>query len=81
MTDFGTDFNVQALTIEPTTLIDTASSTDFYIGTSRSFTDPAKGNWRIKRIWQVGTVWFEGYPDGDQGFIFIWDLRAGYTYS
>jgi hypothetical protein len=57
------------------------SSTEFFLGISRSFKDPAKANWRIKRIWQVGTVWYEGYADGTQDFVKVWDLRAGYIYS
>ena len=76
-----TDNSVQSIVIEPTTLIDQVSSTEFFLGTSRSFKDPAKANWRIKRIWQVGTVWYEGYPNGNQDFTFIWDSRALYIYS
>lgn len=75
------DYNVQTITIEPTTLIDQVSTTEFFLGTSRSFKDLAKPNWRIKRIWQVGTVWFEGYPNGNQDFVFIWDSRGIYAYS
>jgi hypothetical protein len=75
------DINVQAINIEPTVLIDEASDINYYIGTSKSFGDSARATWRIKRIWQVGTVWMEGYPNGDQGFSFIWDLRTGYVYS
>jgi hypothetical protein len=77
----STDNSIQSIVIEPTTLVDQASTTDIYIGTSRSFKDPGAANWRIKRIWQVGTVWYEGYPSGDQDFTFIWDLRTGYDYS
>lgn len=73
--------STQAIFIEPSVLIDTVSGTEFYIGTSRSFNNPAKSNWRIKKIWQVGTVWKQGYPGGDQGFTFIWDLRLTYVYS
>jgi len=75
------EINVQSIVIEPTTLIDQVSSTDFYLGMSKSFKDPAIANWRIKRIWQVGTVWHEGYADGIQDFVKVWDLRATYVYS
>ena len=73
--------SVQSIFIEPTILIDEASTIDFYIGVSNSFSDPAQPNWRIKRIWQVGNVWKQGYPNGDQGFTFIWDDRLTYVYS
>jgi len=29
----------------------------------------------------VGTVKYAGYPNGDQGFKFVWASRAGYTYK
>ena len=73
--------SVQSIFIEPTILIDEASTIDFYIGVSNSFSDPAQPNWRIKRIYKVGNVWKQGYPDGDQHFIFVWDLRPTYVYS
>lgn len=82
----GTDFNdnisisIQAITIEPSVLIDQVSSTEFYIGTSKSFNNPGAAVWRIKRIWQVGTIWMSGYADGNQGFGFIWDNRSDGTY-
>jgi hypothetical protein len=75
------EINVQALDIEPYVLVDQQSTTNFYIGTSRSFNDPAAHNWRIKRIWQVGNVWKSGFPGGDQGFTFAWDDRVSYVYS
>jgi hypothetical protein len=75
------DINVQSIVIEPSILVDTLTSTDNYIGTSRSFRDPSKPNWRIKRVYQIGTVWKIGYPNGDQGFNFVWDLRFTYVYS
>lgn len=73
--------NVQSIVIEPTTLIDQVSSTDFYLGMSKSFKDQAKEIWRIKRIWQDGTVWYVGYPGGNQDFTFVWNDRADYVYS
>jgi hypothetical protein len=81
MTDFATDFNIQSLNIEPYVFTDVVSSTNIYIGTSRSFNAGGAPNWRIKRVWQVGTVWYMGYPGGDQGFTFIWNNRATYTYK
>jgi hypothetical protein len=79
--DDNISISTQAINIEPSILIDAVSDTDFYIGTSRSFNNPGAANWRIKRVWQVGTVWLSGYANGDQGFTFIWDSRIGYVYS
>lgn len=74
--------STQAINIEPSVLIDVVSSIEFYIGTSKSFNNPSVANWRIKKIWQIGTVWMSGYADGDQGFNSIWDDRASaYVYS
>lgn len=73
--------SVQALNIEAPLLIDETSSTEYYIGTSKSFIELSKPNWRIKRIWKIGNVWRIGFPDGKQDFAFIWDDRLSYTYS
>ena len=75
------EINVQALDIEPYLLVDQQSDTNFYIGTSRSFNDQGKPNWRIKRFWKIGSVWKEGYPNGKQDFTFIWDDRLTYIYG
>jgi hypothetical protein len=81
MADFGTDFNIQSIKIEPYVLIDEVSSTSYYIGTSRSFSAQGVANWRIKKIWKVGNVWRSAFPGGDQGFTFIWTDRGTYTYQ
>lgn len=73
--------SVQAIKIEPYLLVDEVSLTTFYIGTSKSFSDQAKANWRIKKIWKDGNVWMFGYPNGSQDFGFSWTDRAGYTYK
>lgn len=74
------EINIQAINIEPYLLVDETSTTEYYIGTSKSFSDPAKPNWRIKRIMKIGNVWKFQYPNGRQGFDFIWDDRFTYTY-
>ena len=77
-----TDNSVQAIFIEPTVLIDEVSSTEYYIGTSKSFNSQSAANWRINIIWQEDTVWMSGYPNGDQSFNFVWNDRASaYVYS
>jgi len=76
----STDINVQAIDIEPYVIIDELSSSEIYIGISKSFSDPARANWRIKRIQKIGNVWKFQFPNGDQNFKFIWDDRISYTY-
>ena len=72
--------NIQHHQILPSRLIDEVSSTEYYIGTSRSFSDESKANWRIQRIYKVGNVWRFGFPDGDQTFNYVWADRYGYVY-
>lgn len=66
--------------IENILLVDELSDTEYYVGTSANFSDPAKDNWRIKRIWKVGNVWRFEFPDGNQDFKWVWDDRLSYTY-
>jgi hypothetical protein len=80
MGDFN-NINNQVYSFEPIKLVDTVSSTFFYIGVSINGNVPSKANWKIKRIWQDGTVWKTEFPNGDQSFSFIWDNRNGYTYQ
>lgn len=79
--DFNTDFNVQEINIEPYILTDVVSSTEIYVGTSKSFSNQDAPNWRIKHIKQTGNVWSTAYPNGDQHFIFVWSDRGTYTYK
>ncbi len=76
----GTEFNTYQHNLESPLLVDEISSTEFYIGQSDNTNDIYKGNWRIKRIWKVGSVWNFGFPNGNQDFIFVWDERDTYTY-
>jgi len=77
----NSNINLQAINIEPHILILELSSTEYYIGTSKSFSDPAKSNWRIKRIVRISGVWNFQYPNGDQDFKFIWDDKLLYSYK
>ena len=61
-------------------LVDEVSSTEFYIGTSRQYSDESEPIWRIQKIWKTGNVWRFGYPDGDQNYKYIWGSRYTYTY-
>lgn len=75
------DYSVQAIKIEPTMLVDEYSNFEYYIGTSKSFKDQSKPNWKIKKIWKTDSVWYSGYPNGNQDFSFVWNDRYGYAYS
>lgn len=78
----GINDNIGAGNIELLPIVDEVSDTEFYIGTSGSFNNTSAAVWRIKKIWQDGSVWMSGYANGDQGFNFVWDLRAtDYIYS
>lgn len=77
----GTEFNIIQHDLKPPMLVDEVSSTEYYIGHSKNSKLKNKSNWRIQRIWKVGSVWNFGYPDGNQNFDFMWDLRDTYTYS
>jgi hypothetical protein len=81
MTAFPSDLNAQSINIEPYLLIDQLSTTEFYIGTSKSFKTQSAENWRIKKIYQSGTIWIIAYPNGDQGFNYKWSDRLTYTYE
>jgi hypothetical protein len=73
--------NVEHHIVKPPMLVDEVSDTEYYIGTSRRFSEQTDKKWRIQRIWKVGSVWYFGYPDGDQSFNYIWASRYGYTYK
>jgi hypothetical protein len=74
-----TDINAQGLNIQPYVFVDTSGAT-IYTGVSLSFPNGGASVWRIKKEWKVGNVTYMGFPDGDQGFTFIWNNRTGYTY-
>ena len=69
-----------AYQVKPPMLIDEVSSTEYYIGISRNYSDETQPTWRIERIWKSGNVWRFGYPDGDQNFSYVWSDRYTYDY-
>lgn len=75
------DLQEQQYNLEPALIIDQATSTQIYIGVSNNSKNTSNSTWKIKYIWQEGTVWNFGYPNGDQSFAYIWDLRDSYTYQ
>jgi len=77
----NSDINAQSIFIEPNILVDELSTTEIYVGTSKSFNDPSKSDWKIKRIVKIGSIWKFQFPDGEQDFNFVWDDRLLYTYK
>jgi len=75
------DYNIQVHNVDPITIVDESSATEYYVGVSKNTGNEGKANWRIKRIWKIGNVWKFGFPNGDQSFKFVWDDRYDYTYS
>jgi len=78
----GTDVNLNVIQhrLEAPLLVDEVSKTEYYIGESDNTRHQGHNNWRIKRIWQVANVWNFGFPDGNQDYVFNWELRDTYTY-
>lgn len=77
----GLDINMIQHNLDTPMLVDEVSDTEYYIGISDNTKHKGEGNWRIKRIWKIGSVWNFGFPDGNQDFVFSWDLRDSYSYS
>jgi hypothetical protein len=81
MSYYTSDINVDMQKIDPVMLVDEVSATVFYIGMSKNTSDIYAPHWRIKKIWKDGSVWHFGFPDGHQGFDFVWDDRTLYVYE
>ena len=80
ITDFKNN-NVFDHAILPPMLVDEVSDIEYYVGHSKNTNKRGVGNWRIRRIWKVGSVWNFGFPDGNQDFVWNWDLRDTYDYQ
>ena len=80
ITNFKGDYTMYHK-LEAPLLVDEVSDTEYYVGESDNTKLQDKNNWRIKRIWKVGNVWNFGFPNGNQDYVFNWDLRDTYTYS
>lgn len=75
------NINTEYYSIEPSMYVDENADGFTYIGTSKSFKDSSKPLWKIKRIGRYGNTWDFSYPNGNQGFDFVWDLRQTYDYK
>lgn len=80
ITDFKEKEHLNSHKHEAPLLVDEVSDTEYYVGESDNTRLRDTDNWRIKRIWKVGSVWNFGFPDGIQDFSYNWDLRDTYTY-
>lgn len=65
---------------EPYVFVDQSGTTK-YIGTSQNSNNSGAAVWKIKKEWQIETVTYMGFPNGNQEFNFVWNSRATYTYS
>lgn len=66
--------------IESPTLIDEVSSSEIYLGYAVAGTSANDSSWKIKQIKQVGTIWTQKYPNGDENYIYKWADRTTLTY-
>jgi hypothetical protein len=63
------------------TLIDEVDSNTIYVGIASRATITSASSWQIIKILTTGTVTSVLYPNGNDGFLYIWDNRTTYTYQ
>lgn len=61
--------------------IDVVNDNLTYLGWAEYGSNESLSVWKIRKIYLVGTVWKQGYPDGDQTYDYIWESRSEYNYS
>jgi len=63
-------------------LIDEVSNTLTYVGYALTVgADQGSAVWKIKKIEQIGTVWYVQYANGDDQYINIWNNRSILNYK
>lgn len=65
---------------DPYEFTDEVSASITYVGLSGQALTAAP-QWRIKKVEKTGNITTVKYPDGEQTFTFVWNLRATYTYK
>ena len=76
------EFNSDTYKVQPVTVVDEKSSSEYYIGISNNGKGMDEPVWQIKRIVKSGNVWdLSQYPNDDQSFSFVWNDRLSYTYE
>ena len=63
------------------TRIDEVSTTLFYLGWAELNTVESEPSWKIRRIQQIGNVWFQEYSFGNQFYRYKWSQRANLPYA
>jgi len=65
-----------------TTLLEYTGNNLIYIGRAAPGTASSAAKWQIKKLTYSGNnLTATGYASGDDAFIYVWDDRAGYSYS
>lgn len=80
-----TDFNnihdnPQIYNFKPQVIFSGVTGTTKYIGTSIYGSDKSQPIWSIKKEWQSGDIRYEGYPNGDSSYAYVWNSGTSYTY-
>ena len=60
--------------------IDEVSATEIYLGWAIAGTSAGDNVWKVKQIKQVGTVWTQKYPNGDENYLYKWSDRLTLQY-
>ena len=79
----GTNANGRVVYIvkdESPTRIDVISDIMYYLGWAKHGTLEDEAKWKIKRIYQIGTVWYQEFADGNEFYDNVWDDRSVLTY-
>ena len=61
--------------------IDEVNDTLYYLGYAEYGSSESDEVWKIRRIRQVGSVWYQEYPNAQQEYRFAWTARAALSYS
>lgn len=65
----------------PAPFVDDNGAGTKYVGYAPIGVSAAQEGWRLIKYTTVGTVTVAEYPKSSMDFKFVWDDRAGYTYS
>lgn len=66
--------------LQPSPIVDEASSTITYIGYANLGVSENSDGWKIMRISKIGTVTLTEYADGDMLYDNIWNQRTSLNY-
>jgi len=68
--------------LDRTMKIEWSGGNPIYVGWAEPGTASSAVGWKIiKLTWSGSEVTDIQYPNGDNAFIYVWDSRAGYSYS